>query len=505
MMRKLTLLTAGAIVAAGFVSIGPANAADSDVCAAMTTSIYQQNDPTKHRSLLTRWKSEADNASVKYGFTESKGAPFKAAVKPTPGLTPVHRLYKSSTSDFVWIAEGSELNNAVNNLGYVDEGINFYASKTALSCGNPVYRVVKGATHMYTTSQAERDQYLAQGWREGGATFHAVTLTTTPTPPTPPAPGDADGKFSIAIYPDTQGESHEATTGRIYKRSQWVVANKAAKDYRFVTHSGDLVNWGWLVPAQYTTASAGMKVLEDANMPYSIAIGNHDTRAVGHNGVTGSRGYGGSAYVNNPECVERLGTAQCKTNLLVRGTQEFNAVFTANRFGAVKGVFEANKVDNSYSTFTAAGKKFMVLNLELWPRPEAIEWAKGVVAAHPDHNVLVVTHSYLNGDGSISTSSGGYGATSPQYLYDNLVKVYPNVKMVFSGHTGGFASRTDTGVNGNKIASFLETMHSPAPQIPLRDLEVDVANGTIKTRMIDVANGNVYSGSEVTVTGMTWS
>lgn len=309
----------------------------------------------------------------------------------------------------------------------------------------------------------------------------------------------------MAIYPDTQNESGEGTAGRIYKRSQWVVANKAAKDYRFVTHSGDLVNWGWLVPAQYASASAGMKPLEDANLPYFIAIGNHDTRAVGWDGIAGSRGYGGSAYVGNPECVERLGAAQCNTSLLVRGTQEFNATFTAARYGAVKGAFEANKVDNSYSTFEAAGKKFMVLNLELWPRTEAVNWAKGVVAAHPDHNVIIVTHSYLNGNGTIYSSNGGYSTNSPQYLYDNLVKLYPNVKMVFSGHVGGFASRTDVGTNGNKIASFLETMHANPPQIPLRDLEVDVVNGTIKTRMIDVSTGSVYSGSEVTVTGMAWS
>ncbi len=58
------------------------------------------------------------------------------------------------------------------------------------------------------------------------------------------------------------------------------------------------------------------------------------------------------------------------------------------------------------------------------------------MAAHPDENVIVLTHSYLEADGSISQSNGGYGATSPQYLYDNLIKVYPNIKFVLSGHVG---------------------------------------------------------------------
>ncbi len=49
-------------------------------------------------------------------------------------------------------------------------------------------------------------------------------------------------------------------------------------------------------------------LLEDAGMPYSIAVGNHDTRAVGWNG---HGGYGGRAYVDNPECLRRFSAAEC--------------------------------------------------------------------------------------------------------------------------------------------------------------------------------------------------
>ena len=50
-------------------------------------------------------------------------------------------------------------------------------------------------------------------------------------------------------------------------------------------HTGDVVNWGWLVPAQYAIASEAMLPLERAGIPYALTIGNHDTRAVGWNGV----------------------------------------------------------------------------------------------------------------------------------------------------------------------------------------------------------------------------
>ena len=82
-----------------------------------------------------------------------------------------------------------------------------------------------------------------------------------------------------------------------------------------------------------------------------------------------------------------------------------------------------------------------------------------MVASHPKHNVIVVTHSYLTVERRDSSDNGGYGATSPQYLYDNLIKVYPNIKMTFSGHTGAAAYRRDVGVKGNVIHNYLLTMH----------------------------------------------
>ena len=109
------------------------------------------------------------------------------------------------------------------------------------------------------------------------------------------------------------------------------------------------------------------------------------------------------------------------------------------------GAYEPGKVDNIFSTFSAGGHRWLVLTLELWARPEVVSWARTVVEEHPQHNVIIQTHSYLNGDGSIAGDNGGYGSTSPRYLWDNLVSQYPNVKMVFSGHVGVAATRTDTG------------------------------------------------------------
>ncbi|SDJ06546.1 carbohydrate-binding domain-containing protein [Nonomuraea jiangxiensis] len=292
-------------------------------------------------------------------------------------------------------------------------------------------------------------------------------------------PGVTDTTFSFAVMPDTQQEVLNASDTRFGNRTDWLARNKSALDLRFVTHSGDVVNWDTPDHSQYVIAQNAMRALEAAKVPYSLAIGNHDTQATG---------VGGSA--RDP----------ARTRELVRDTTVFNRYFTAARFGAVGGQFEQGKVDNSYSTYEAGGLQWLVLTLELWPRAEAVTWAKGVVAAHPRHNVIVVTHDYIDGNGAIEQSAS-YGATSPQYLFDNLVKQYANVKFVFSGHTGIAANRVDTGVHGNKIYSFMQTFHSNTTN-PVRMLEIDTKADSVRTWIYAPYNDQSFTEYDRSFTGI---
>ncbi|MCX5064851.1 metallophosphoesterase [Micromonospora lupini] len=271
-------------------------------------------------------------------------------------------------------------------------------------------------------------------------------------------PGATDTTFSFAILPDTQQEVLNSGDTRFRNRTDWLVRNRSALDLRFVASSGDVVNWDTPDHSQYVVAREAMRPIETAGIPYALAIGNHDTQATG---------VGGSA--RDP----------AHTRELVRDTTVFNQFFTVGQYGAVQGQFESGKVDNSYSTFAAGGTQWLVLTLELWPRAEAVAWARSVVAAHPRHTVIVVTHDYIDGNGAIEQSAS-YGATSPQYLFDNLVKQYANIRFVFSGHVGVAANRVDTGVNGNKIYSFLQTFHSNTTN-PVRLVEIDTAANSLRT------------------------
>jgi hypothetical protein len=46
----------------------------------------------------------------------------------------------------------------------------------------------------------------------------------------------------------------------------WLVDNRNSLDLRFVAHTGDVVNWGWLEPAQFNVASDAAKILENAKI-----------------------------------------------------------------------------------------------------------------------------------------------------------------------------------------------------------------------------------------------
>jgi hypothetical protein len=83
-----------------------------------------------------------------------------------------------------------------------------------------------------------------------------------------------------------------------------------------------------------------------------------------------------------------------------------------------------------------------------------------------------------------------------------LVSRYANIKLVFSGHVGLLAHRVDTGVNGNKIHSFLETFHDPDTN-PVRLVTVDTKAATLKTWVYSPLTDEDYPRSEVKVNGLS--
>ena len=331
----------------------------------------------------------------------------------------------------------------------------------------------------------------------------APSVTTTPsvtaaTPRTPstaaptveplPAVTDPATTFSFAVVPDTQPEVRP-TDPRTEKRIAWLVEHREQLNLQWVLHSGDVQDWDTPDHQQWVSMSTRFAALGAAGLPFVAAPGNHDTAAVCE---------GGSACPG------------ADTAVTVRDTTLWNRFYPPSYFG-FEGLAEPGRSDNGFRTFRAGGADWLVLSLEIWPRPTIIEWAKGVVASHPRHNVILLTHMFLEDDGSISTTNGGYGATTPAQLWEAL-KGYPNVVMTFSGHTGQVFSGSTRATDGHPVAMFLQAMHDPDTN-PVRIVTVDTAAGTITTQVRssfdrsrplgeqDVEEVHPYS---TTISGMRW-
>jgi len=426
-------------------------------CSALNESpVFHLVNPSTKASLLTANASEAHNAKASFGFTDDRGILFYASKAWSSGLSAAHRVYHPGTHNFFWSIQEGEISFAVNNFGYERQGVNFFVSSTPAACTQPVHRFRQGAMHRYAVKQAEQDKLLAEGWVYDGLHFYAGTGAANENP-----------VFSIAIVPDTQnevqaGNPRPTTDFRFKQRMQWLSERQTSLGLRYVLHSGDVVNWGERDEWQYKIASDAYQVLRTAGIPFILGVGNHDTRAVCA---------GGSACPGE------------NANLTLRELPLFNAYFETLMGPHVAGRYQPGNLSNVYGLFEAGGLKWLVLSIELWPRTQVIEWAKQVVASHPRHNVIVVTHSFLTGSGNIHAGNGGYGNNSPQYLYDNLLKLYPNIRLIFSGHEGDALSRVLTGNNGNKMLASLQGFHSTSNN-PVRIMEIDTSKNTVKTYVV---------------------
>lgn len=300
----------------------------------------------------------------------------------------------------------------------------------------------------------------------------------------PGVSGPTETQFTFVALPDTQQDNSSQTRyqDHFLNRMQWIVANRSALNIKYMVQNGDLVDWDDETHSHYVRADAGLDVLDAAGFPYALSIGNHDTAAVM---------YGGSAAPGN-----------VNTNL--RNSSTFNTYFPLSRFSNIAGVYETGKVDNAYRFFSAAGLNFMVMNIEFCPRAGVNTWANNVIAAHPNHNVIIVTHYYLEGNGAVSTSNAGYGDTSAQTFYNTAIRPNANVKFVFSGHVGTWASSISTSsVTGHKTYNILDCWHDYNSN-PTRVCTFNIPAGTVTSQVFDPKSSTWRAGTNANFSGIQW-
>jgi len=267
-------------------------------------------------------------------------------------------------------------------------------------------------------------------------------------------------KFTLPVFPDTQTEvssKHEM----FYSRIQWLIDKKDSLNMPMLLHVGDVVNFDNY--GHWEVASKGFDQLDAHHIPYAIALGNHDTEAVGF--------MSGSAAPGN-------------VNQNLRKTHKFNSYFPVHRFTHQRGRYEPGKSDNAYYTFRVGDTNWLVVVLEFCPRMGPINWAGDIIKEYFNYNVIILTHHYLTPRGQIDTRNAGYGDFSPQTIFDRLVKKYPNIRFVLSGHVMSSALKIDEGEKGNKVYQILQNYQNEdfgGGYIRLLDFDLD--KGTVAASM----------------------
>ena len=256
-----------------------------------------------------------------------------------------------------------------------------------------------------------------------------------------------DYAYSFAVVGDTQRQVWSDYLSRIdnnpsndtyYTENlyKWIVDNKDKKNIKWVFGVGDITEKNGnpnneSSPYEWELAKEAILQLDDADIDYSLIIGNHDR-------------------------IPELNTYFAPQD---------DDFYTKR----VTGYYEEGSLGNYYINFEVADVKYMVLCLEYGPSNTILNWASEVVEAHPERRVIVTTHAYMYRDGTTldkddvtPPNPNGYTVydsdrNNGDMMWEKFVSKHRNILMVLSGHDPceNIVFRQDRGEYGNLVSQFL--------------------------------------------------
>ncbi|WP_114907415.1 lamin tail domain-containing protein [Ornithinimicrobium murale] len=231
------------------------------------------------------------------------------------------------------------------------------------------------------------------------------------------------GSYDVAINHMTDTQFVAEGFRDVYRQmATWVVANADARKIGYNSHTGDIIeNWmngnhaSERAHREYQAAQDIMTLINEADVPNGILPGNHD-------------------------------------NMWGHDNDRYNEYFPVEMYEDKPWYGEAwAEGDNSAHTdfFSAAGLDFMVVSLPYRPTLEQMDWASEQAAAHPDHNVVLATHSYLHTSGVRDNSDLRYQGNADD-MWERVVAPNDNVFLVFGGHYHGTSTYIADPVTGER-------------------------------------------------------
>ncbi|WPF65313.1 MULTISPECIES: LamG-like jellyroll fold domain-containing protein [unclassified Corynebacterium] len=264
------------------------------------------------------------------------------------------------------------------------------------------------------------------------------------------ASAQAGSGFTIGVLPDTQFYSRYATpdTGNLYRarygvepyleQTRWLARHREELGIAFVTHLGDIVDQAD-VAQEWEVASAAMSVLDDAALPYSVLPGNHD--------------------------------------ISEQRPTPFSAHFPASR-STCRERYPAANNECEYHLFRAAGRDFLVLALAWRADDAALDWAQGVLDAHPGVPTILTSHEItgITPQGEVFLTEE-YG----EHLWERLIAPNDQIFLTLAGHHHGAGYTVLRNTHGHEVIHVLQDyqMAYQGGNGLLGMLHCDLAAGTL--------------------------
>ena len=220
--------------------------------------------------------------------------------------------------------------------------------------------------------------------------------------------------FTVVVLPDTQFYS-EGYPAIFDNQTSWIVEEAENLNILFVTHEGDIINQAGVL-AQWQNANGSLSKLND-QVSWAVLPGNHDFASggsltnydtfFGYSRFVGKSGYGGHYLSSNA---------------------------------------------NNFELFSGGGDDYLIFHFQYRPSDAVLAWANTTLAGFPDRRVIVVTHDYMNVDGSRTTEGN--------HIWNSFVAPHSDqVVLVLCGHNHGEAKREDI-VNGFSVPQLLADYQS---------------------------------------------
>ncbi len=255
--------------------------------------------------------------------------------------------------------------------------------------------------------------------------------------------------WTIAFVPDIQNLTDEGAGKRAYAEtwrtmSQWIADHIEEENIKHVISAGD-VTWN-NKKVQYDAAMTGFDRFTDL-VSWSSIIGNHDydMKAADRDSTMYQEYFGVNAIQNSAAA--------------------------ATYAGSFEDPYGKTTTENSYYRFNVNGKNWMIMQLELHPRASVLNWAKAIMEQYSNDNVILTTHSYLDGVGgytindnmsyineSTDNAAGGYIGQSTGNIWEAL-KSCNNIRMILCGHstngTGAVVQKMETNEAGESVPALM--------------------------------------------------